>query len=150
MKNINLSRQRHRRKIMKDLSWDNSLSVQIDEIDEDHRRLVELFNILNHSVVKGDDANYIEAVLEELLSCTIWHFRHEERLMLLYAYEGILEHKTEHQELIESARKLQQKFQTQGKSLSSEDIELLEHWLIGHILNTDMALGLYLGEVMQD
>jgi len=135
---------------MKDLSWDNSLSVQIDEIDEDHRRLVELFNILNHSVVKGDDANYIEAVLEELLSCTIWHFRHEERLMLLYAYEGILEHKTEHQELIESARKLQQKFQTQGKSLSSEDIELLEHWLIGHILNTDMALGLYLGEVMQD
>jgi len=133
---------------MKELIWDDSLSVQIQEIDEDHRRLVELFNILNRSVVEGDASDYIEAVLEELLSCTIWHFRHEERLMLKYSYDGLLEHKTEHQELIESAKELQQKFLQQDKSLSSEDVELLEHWLTGHILGTDMALGSYLGEVM--
>jgi len=133
---------------MKELIWDDSLSVQVQEIDEDHRRLVELFNILNRSVVEGDASDYIEAVLEELLSCTIWHFRHEERLMLKYSYDGLLEHKTEHQELIESAKELQQKFLQQGKSLSSEDVELLEHWLTGHIFGTDMALGSYLGEVM--
>ena len=133
---------------MKDLIWDNSLSVQIQEIDEDHRKLVELFNILSHSVAEGDATNYIEAVLDELLSCTIWHFRHEERLMLKYAYENFLEHKKEHQELIESARKLQQKFLQEGKSLSNEDIKLLEHWLVGHILGTDMALGVFLAEVM--
>jgi len=133
---------------VKDLIWDNSLSVQIQEIDEDHRKLVELFNILSHSVAEGDATNYIEAVLDELLSCTIWHFRHEERLMLKYAYENFLEHKKEHQELIESARKLQQKFLQEGKSLSNEDIKLLEHWLVGHILGTDMALGVFLAEVM--
>ena len=83
---------------MKELIWDDSLSVQIQEIDEDHRKLVDLFNILSHSVEEGDASNYIEAVLEELLSCTIWHFRHEERLMLKYSYEGLLEHKKEHQE----------------------------------------------------
>ena len=133
---------------MKDLIWDNSLSVQIQEIDEDHHKLVELFNILNHSVAEGDASNYIEAVLDELLSCTIWHFRHEERLMLKYAYEDLLQHKAEHQELIESARKLQQKFLEEGKSLSNKDIKLLEHWLVGHILGTDMALGVFLAEVM--
>ncbi len=133
---------------MKDLIWDNSLSVQIQEIDEDHRKLVELFNILNHSIMEGDTSNYIEAVMEELLSCTAWHFRHEERLMLKYGYEGFEEHKTEHQELIEGARALQQKLLQENKPVSSEDIEFLEHWLTGHILGADMDLGSYLGEVM--
>ena len=82
---------------MKDLIWDNSLSIQIQEIDEDHQRLVDLFNILSHSVADGDDTNYIEAVLEELISCTVWHFRHEERLMLKYGYKGFREHKQEHE-----------------------------------------------------
>ncbi len=133
---------------MKDLIWDNTLSVEVEEIDKDHRRLVELFNILNHAVVNGDAKNYIEAVLEELISCTVWHFKHEERLMLKYDYDGLEEHKKEHQQLIESAKELQQKFLQESKSISSEDIEFLEHWLTGHILGTDMDMGSYLCEVM--
>jgi len=133
---------------VKDLIWDNTLSVEVEEIDKDHRRLVELFNILNHAVVNGDAKNYIEAVLEELISCTVWHFKHEERLMLKYDYDGLEEHKKEHQQLIESAKELQQKFLQESKSISSEDIEFLEHWLTGHILGTDMDMGSYLCEVM--
>ena len=133
---------------MKDLVWNSTLSVQVEEIEEDHRKLVDLFNILNHSVVEGDATDYIEAVLEELISCTVWHFRHEERLMLKYGYEGILEHKREHQELIESAKALQQKFLKDGKRISSDDIEFLEHWLTEHIFVADMEMGSYLGEVM--
>ena len=133
---------------MKDLIWDSTLSVQVEEIDEDHRRLVELFNILNHSVIEGDAMNYIAAVMEELISCTVWHFRHEERLMLKYGYEEIAEHKMEHQELIKSAKELQQKVLQAGKLVANEDIEFLEHWLTEHILTADMKLGSYLAQVM--
>ena len=129
---------------MKELVWDSTLSVQVDEIDEDHRRLVELFNILKRSVLEGDDKNYIEAVIEELITCTIWHFRHEERLMLKYGYEDLAEHKAEHQELIDSAKALQQKFQQAETPVSDEDIVFIEHWLTGHILDADMKLGSYL------
>lgn len=133
---------------MKELVWDRTLSVDIPEIDEDHRRLVDLFNILLRSAEEGDTANYIEAVMEELISCTVWHFRHEERLMLKYGYEGLLDHKSEHDELIGSAKALQQKLLQGGKTVSGEDIEFLEHWLTGHILGSDMDLGSYLCEVM--
>lgn len=68
--------------------------------------------------------------------------------MLKYAYEGFEEHKTEHQELIDSAKVLQQKFLQENKLLSSEDIEFLEHWLTEHILVADMKLGAYLAEAM--
>ena len=133
---------------MKDLVWDNILSVGIEEIDEDHRRLVNLFNILNHSVTEGDAPDYLEAVLEELISCTVWHFSHEERLMLKYGYEEIAEHKMEHQELIKSAKELQQKVLQAGKLVANEDIEFLEHWLTEHILTADMKLGSYLAQVL--
>lgn len=133
---------------MKDLIWDNSLSVDIKEIDEDHRKLLDLFNILNHSLKNGDAANYIEAVLEELISLTVWHFRHEERLMLKYGYDAMAEHVTEHQQLTESVRKLHKKFMQEGKTLLTQDITFLESWLTGHILGADMELGAYLGKVM--
>jgi len=133
---------------MKDLVWDKTLSVDVPEIDEDHRRLVDLFNLLNHSVVEGDAPNYIEAVMEELISCTVWHFKHEERLMLKYGYEGLLEHKSEHEELIASATALQQKLLQESKPVLSDDIQFLEHWLTGHILGTDRDLGAYLCAVM--
>lgn len=129
---------------MKELVWDNTLSVGIPEIDEDHRRLVDLFNILKRSALEGDPTTYIEAVMEELISCTVWHFKHEERLMLKYGYDGMQEHQSEHEELIASAKELQQKLLQEDTELSSEDIEFLEHWLTGHILGTDMDLGSYL------
>ena len=133
---------------MKDLVWDKTLSVDVPEIDADHRKLVDLFNLLNRSVLGGDAPDYINAVMEELVSCTAWHFKHEERLMLKYGYDGALAHKTEHEDLIASAKALQQSLQTEGKPVMSEDIAFLEHWLTGHILGADMELGAYLCEVM--
>jgi hemerythrin-like metal-binding protein len=133
---------------VKDLAWGETLSIEVDEIDDDHRRLVELFNILNHAVEKREATDYVEALFEELISLTVWHFRHEERLMLKYDYEGIEEHKVEHRDLIESVKTLQQKYLQGDRQLSNEDIEYLEHWLTGHILGTDKDLGAYLVAVM--
>jgi len=133
---------------MKDLIWDNTLSVQIQEIDEDHRRLVDLFNLLSHSVVEGETPNYIQALMDELINCTIWHFSHEERLMLKHGYEGLAEHRKEHRELIDSIKALQRRNLQDSKPFSSKDIKFLEQWLTGHILGADMELGEYLGRVM--
>ncbi|MFZ1536316.1 MAG: bacteriohemerythrin [Chromatiaceae bacterium] len=133
---------------MKELVWDKTLSVDVPEIDEDHRRLVDLFNLLNRAVAEGESRDYTEALMDELISCTIWHFKHEERLMLKYGYKGLEEHQSEHAGLIDSAKALQQKFLSGGSPASSEDIEFVEHWLTGHIYGADMELGTYLGEVM--
>ncbi len=61
---------------MKDLVWDNTLSVQTQENDEDHQRPVDLFNLLNHAIAEEEKAEYIQAVLEGLISYTLWRFRH--------------------------------------------------------------------------
>lgn len=133
---------------MKDLVLDHMLTTGIEEIDEDHGKLVNLFNILSHSIAEFATTDYVEAVLTELINCTIWHFSHEERLMLKYGYEGYEEHKAEHHDLIKSARELRKKFIQNGKLDEKEDIEFLERWLTEHILVADSRLASYLIEVM--
>ncbi|MFN3884906.1 MAG: hemerythrin domain-containing protein, partial [Rhodocyclaceae bacterium] len=88
------------------------------------------------------------AVLEELINCTVWHFSHEERLMLKYQYKDMEAHKAEHRELIETAKELQQELLQGGGEMTERHIEILERWLTEHILTTDMRLGGYLANVM--
>ena len=133
---------------MKDIVWDEILSVGVEEIDEDHRKLVNIFNILNHSVIAEESSDYLAATLAELINCTVWHFSHEERLMLKHRYEGIEEHKAEHQELIKSAKELQQEILQADKPVVDAHIEFLERWLTEHILTADLRLGSYLSQVM--
>ena len=101
-----------------------------------------------HAVAEGESTDYIDALLEELISCTIWHFRHEERLMLKYKYDAFEDHKSEHRDLIDSVRALQKKFHKENKLLTSEDIEYLSKWLTEHIVRNDMRMGFHLTKVM--
>jgi len=133
---------------VKDIAWSRVLSIGVDEIDEDHRKLVGIFNILNHAVIDRESPEYMAAVLEELINCTVWHFSHEERLMLKHRYQGSDEHKADHRELIKSAKELQQRILQADKPVAEEHIAFLERWLTEHILTADMRLGSYLSQVM--
>jgi hemerythrin-like metal-binding protein len=133
---------------MKDLKWGKILSVGVEEIDEDHRKLVEIFNVLNHAVAEDESPDYLRAVLEELINCTVWHFSHEERLMLKYRYSDAAAHAQEHRERIDSARELQQKLLQGGQTVNEEHIAFLERWLTEHILTADQKLGSFLYEAM--
>lgn len=132
---------------MKDLKWGKILSVGVEEIDEDHRKLVDIFNVLNHAVAEDESPDYLRAILDELINCTVWHFSHEERLMLKYRYPDAAAHSQEHRELIASARELQQEI-LHGGTVSERHIVFLERWLTEHILTADQKLGSFLYEAM--
>lgn len=132
---------------MKDIAWSKILSVGFEEIDEDHRKLVGIFNELNRAVTQAESPDYLAATLEELINCTVWHFSHEERLMLKHRYDDIEEHKAEHRELVEAARELQGHLLQSGQRVADEQIVFLERWLTAHILTTDQRLGAFLSRV---
>lgn len=90
---------------------------------------MNIFNVLNHAVMEGESPDYLAATLEELINCTVWHFSHEERLMLKYRYAETEEHKAEHRELITSAKELQKKILQADEPVANEHIEFLERWL---------------------
>lgn len=133
---------------MRRYSWDNLLSVEVDEIDADHRRLIDLFNLLARAVAERRDGDYVAALLEELIVTTDAHFRHEERLMIGHGYPDHEDHAAEHRELIEAARAMQRTFLAEGRGLEEKGLDYLEHWLTEHILVADMRLGAFLASEM--
>jgi len=90
--------------IMKDLVLDHVLIIGIEEIDDDHNKLVNLFNIFNHSIMVGVATDYVEAVLDELINCTVWNFSHEEGLRLKSGDQDCEKHRSEDQDFIQSDR----------------------------------------------
>ena len=133
---------------MKDMVWDRVLSIGVEEIDEDHRKLIHIFNILNHAVAEKAEPDYLAATLEELINCTVWHFSHEERLMLKHRYPEAAAHKEEHRELIESAQELQREILQSDQPVDERHIQFLERWLTEHILTADGRLGAFLSQAM--
>lgn len=117
------------------------MSVGVDEIDDDHRKLINTFNLLSQAVAAGDPPAYQAALLDELINCTVWHFSHEERLMVRYGYDQAADHMNEHRALIESARKLRDELIDAQQSVTEAHIEYLERWLTEHIFTADMRLG---------
>ena len=130
---------------MKQLVWDDVLSIGNDEIDNDHRILVDLFNLLGRSVSDGAESRYVAAVLAELINATAWHFSHEERLMLENAYPDRDLHRRDHRALMTSVRDLEQHYLNRGE-LEEADFDFLESWLTEHILVADMKFGTFLLE----
>lgn len=133
---------------MKDIAWSKILSVGVAEIDEDHRKLVHTFNVLQHAVRDGEAPEYVAAILEELINCTVWHFSHEERLMLKHGFEGMEQHQAAHRALVKAARSLQEDLAKADKALAEAEIIYLEGWLTEHILTVDQRLGNFLGPLL--
>ncbi len=68
--------------------------------------------------------------------------------MLKFRHPEAEAHKTEHSDLIQSAKELQQAILQRDKPIAEEQLRFLERWLSEHILTADGRLGEYLCEKM--
>lgn len=126
------------------IEWSDALSVGYPEVDKDHQRLVGIVNELHEAVTRKDDRELLEEGLEELIEYTGWHFRHEERLMQEFGYDGLEVHQGIHKRLAIKALDLQAKYEAGDDSIIEELIPFLKDWLTTHIQVTDKALGDFL------
>lgn len=126
------------------IEWSEELSVGFGEVDQDHRKLVEIVNSLAEAVSGEPAPAQVARVFAELLSYTQWHFRHEERLMQTHGYLGFFDHKAEHDRLLTQAAALNGKFQSGDTSVPEKLLPFLRDWLAEHILGADLKMGRYL------
>src|SRR3989304_6300499 len=89
--------------------WDPRFSVNISEIDQQHKKLIGLISILHEGMQPGNDDTLESAVKElstqasvinEMVDYSQYHFSTEERYMRKYAYPDYEEHKNEHESFI--------------------------------------------------
>jgi hemerythrin len=123
------------------ITWNNDLSVNIKEFDEEHKKLISMINDLHSAMGSGKGKETIGPVLSRLVDYTKTHFAAEEKLMLKHGYPGYVSHKALHDDLTKQVVDLQKKLQ-EGKMLVTVQVmNFLRDWLSNHIQNTDKKYG---------
>ena len=118
-------------------TWDDSYSVNIQEIDNQHKKLIELLSGLHAAMSVGKGQQVLEETLQGLIDYTKTHFKYEENLMRLYHYPAFENHKKEHDDLTQKVLDFQKEFQTQRIGMTLDLLMFLKNWLIQHIQGTD-------------
>jgi hemerythrin len=119
------------------IQWDESYSVNIKEIDAQHRQLANLINELHQAMSLGQGKDVIGEILNSLVAYTQTHFSTEERLMSLYAYPEFQKHKAEHEALTLRVLEYERQYQLGQIALTVQVSAFLKDWLIKHVLGTD-------------
>ncbi|MGB8601663.1 MAG: hemerythrin domain-containing protein, partial [Rhizomicrobium sp.] len=68
------------------MHWNENLSVGVDSIDADHKKLVGMVNDLFDGVKEGKGIETVGHILDGLIAYTVEHFDREERYFAQTSY----------------------------------------------------------------
>jgi len=117
--------------------WNDKLSVNVKEIDEQHKRLIGIINELHDGMKSGSGKTVVAPILKRLVDYSLYHFSTEERYMSLHRYPGELTHKAEHKKFTANVVDFHQRFSDGTAAVSLELMVFLKGWLTDHIMGTD-------------
>ena len=127
------------------MEWNDRLSVGVDMIDTDHKRLVAMVNELHDAVRAARGKEVLGKVLDGLVDYTKSHFGREEVEMKQFNYPKAADHMREHAALAKQVLEVQAKYKAGNSAvLSMEVMAFLRDWLLKHIQGSDRALGVFL------
>lgn len=130
--------------------WNPDLSVGVDELDADHRRLIETMNAVFEALLLGTSSTATHQALVTLNEYVIDHFRREEAWMAANGYSGLAEHQKEHLALREHVQRLSDMERQFPNEVTLELLIVLRDWLLGHIAHSDRNAALAEHQVAQD
>ena len=115
--------------------WNDSLSVGIPVIDNQHKRIVEYINELN-TASRYNDTQQVYSVLLHLIDYTVSHFLFEEHLMEQANYSMLEPHKIVHQAFIRRIEHYKERYDN-GENVTKQLMAELQIWLTNHIKQDD-------------
>jgi hemerythrin len=121
------------------IAWDDLYSVEIQEIDEQHKCLVEIMNELYSALANRSNPEMVGDVLDKLVDYTRIHFAVEETLMRLFQYEGYDGHKAIHDKIVARVEEFQGKYHQGDTHVGMELLMFLRDWLFDHISKEDKS-----------
>ncbi|MCX7141786.1 MAG: bacteriohemerythrin [Proteobacteria bacterium] len=119
------------------IKWSSELSVEIEIIDAQHKKLIAMINKLDAAMRLGKGRDLTEKILDELVEYTRKHFSAEEEYFTKFGYPFTAQHVKEHIAFIKKIEKFQANFEKEKLTLSTKIVDFLSDWLRDHIQGTD-------------
>jgi hemerythrin len=128
------------------LKWTDELSLDIPQLDNQHKKMLTHFNKILKMVELGSSIYDIRLAMERLVEIVKAHNNTEERMMERYKYPEFDKHKKEHliySNNINVITKALIKYGSKGK-LNDKIKAQIEDWYYSHLRDYDQKLGEFL------
>lgn len=120
------------------LEWSEKMSVGVEALDTDHKKLLALVNDLHAIVRKKGDPRVISRIIRDLVAYADYHFQAEEQLLRLCRYPDFEQHKQSHDNLRKQVEDLEARYGENPERAGIKIFDFLSDWLMRHILGDDM------------
>ncbi len=122
------------------IEWDETFSVQVEAIDRQHKKLIDIINTLHEAIMEGEPEalrRVKEQTLSELETYGRDHFALEEDYMRSIDYPDLPAHREEHEKFLTRVSKISEEFLEASGVRNTEIMRMLKTWLYDHLLGED-------------
>ncbi len=126
------------------LEWRDEFRIGIDEVDYEHRRLIELINAAFDVLEPGTPRGRLELALGEILTVVSAHFALEEKVMRTRGYPALAEHKADHERLLDDLLDVMDRATAREAFDKAAFAKRLADWFAVHFRTHDARLHHYL------
>jgi len=131
---------------MPKINWEESFSMNDDEIDNQHKKWLSIINTLHDCLMSGDPEEINTSsikTMKSMIDYAVLHFSYEEEYMERINYPGLAKHRDIHAGFLKMIREQYTDLKSGKKILSTELMLMLNNWLKNHILVEDKKYSLY-------
>jgi len=122
---------------MMPINWNERLSVNVAEIDQQHKKLLAALNELNDAMKLGKGNAMLGKIVNNLAVYTTTHFQTEENYFDQFEYADADRHKREHAFFAKKVNDFKREIERGKPNLPAEIAGFLSDWLKQHIIGTD-------------
>jgi len=124
------------------ITWQDEYALGIEEIDSQHKKIVDIINRLFQMFTDKDtrDETKINGIFQELVDYANYHFSTEEKYFELFSYPGTSAHLELHEKYRAKVEELKKQYETdKGEAVFFALTNFLQDWWVWHINNADRA-----------
>lgn len=122
------------------INWKEEFSVGVVEVDHEHQELIESINALHRSVQEGVTRRQVMEGLGDIYAQIAAHFALEEKFMRGSRYPAYIEHKTDHEALLDDLRDIMDEVEDDGEFDERRLSIDLDRWFSDHFRIHDAKL----------
>ena len=124
--------------------WSNELSIQVAHMDLQHKRLIEIANVIAEHLYPDADRSALADAFDALVDYTRYHCAAEEKLMALYRYPETAEHRLGHSNLVSQVTGYATRVLAGDVPDKGAFLDFFKSWLLRHISDQDREYGGFL------
>ena len=122
------------------IEWKKEFELGVPEIDTEHKELIDLINNTYAALQAQQGSSSIMGFLGEIFAKISAHFALEESIMRKYKYDGYMEHKAEHEQLLDDIRDIMDDYEDGIMPSQDELSRRLTDWFSEHFRTQDARL----------